>query len=140
MIDIISLLSADGFIVCNKQLIRLYGTDCAVLIGELCAEYNYYKMRGELLDDDSFYSTQENIEDNTGINPYFQRKALKTLCDEGILTITKKGLPAKNYYKLNSQKLAEVFTAHSRAELEGLVVQALNINNNKQINKISQSN
>ena len=85
MVDIISLLSTDGYIMCNKTLIRLYGSDCAILIGELCAEYNNYKITGELIDD-SFYSTQENIENNTGINAYYQRKAFKVLQDEGIIT------------------------------------------------------
>lgn len=131
-IDIISLLSVDGYIMCNKALIRKYGSDCAIIIGELCAEYNYYKVRDELIDD-YFFSTQENIENNTGINAYYQRKALKTLQEEGIIDITKKGMPARNYYKINVNKLAEVFSSHSASISEGQVLQALHINNNKQI-------
>ena len=136
-IDIVSLLSTDGYIMCNKTLIKLYGSDCAILIGELCAEYNYYKITGELIDD-SFYSTQENIESNTGINAYYQRKAFKVLQDEGIISVVKKGIPAKNYYTINTEKLAEIFTISSCEEAKGLAVKALNINNNKQnkINKI----
>lgn len=137
MVDIISLLSTDGYIMCNKTLIKLYGSDCAILIGELCAEYNYYKITGELIDN-SFYSTQENIESNTGINAYYQRKAFKVLQDEGIILVVKKGIPAKNYYTINTEKLAEIFAIASCEEAKGLAVQALNINNNKQnkINKI----
>lgn len=131
MVDIISLLSTDGYIMCNKTLIRLYGGDCAILVGELCAEYNYYKAMNELVDN-SFYSTQDNIESNTGINAYFQRKAFKILQDEGIISVTKKGIPAKNYYSINTEKLAEIFAIASCEEAKGLAVQALNINNNKQ--------
>ena len=131
MIDIIGLLSTDGYIMCNKTLIRLYGSDCAILIGELCAEYNYYKATNELIDN-SFYSTQENIETNTGINAYFQRKAFKTLQEEGVISIVKKGIPAKNYYTINTEKLAEIFAIASCEEAKGLAIQALNINNNKQ--------
>jgi len=136
MVDIISLLSTDGYIMCNKTLIKLYGSDCAILIGELCAEYNYYKITGELIDN-SFYSTQENIESNTGINAYYQRKAFKVLQDEGIILVVKKGIPAKNYYTINTEKLAEIFAIASCEEAKGLAVQALNINNKQnKINKI----
>lgn len=132
MIDIISLLSSDGYIICNKTLIRKFNADCAILVGELCAEYNYYKTKGELDTDGSFYSTQDNIEYNTGLNAYAQRKAIKLLSQAGILTVTKKGLPAKNYFKLSASQLLNLFTTRD-AELKGLDVQNLNINNNKQI-------
>lgn len=131
MVDIVSLLSTDGYIMCNKTLIRLYGGDCAILVGELCAEYNYYNANGMLETDFSFYSTQENIEKNTGLNPHYQRKAFKILQEAEIIKITKKGLPAKNYYKINKDKLCEIFTASSSSG-EGLDVEDLNINNNKQ--------
>lgn len=129
MIDIISLLSCDGYIICNKTLIRKFNADCAILIGELCAEYNYHKNRNELLEDGSFYSTQENIELNTGLSTHEQRKATKMLSEAGILIITKKGMPAKNYYKLDDRQLLKIFTA-SPSKNEGQVLQDFNINNN----------
>lgn len=132
MIDIISLLSCDGYIICNKTLIKKFNADCAILVGELCAEYNYYKNLGQLDSDGSFYSTRDNIEQNTGLNDYAQRKAIKMLSEAKILTVTKKGLPAKNYYKLNTSQLLSLFTTGD-TELEALEVQPLDINNNKQI-------
>lgn len=132
MIDIISLLSCDGYIICNKTLIKKFNADCAILVGELCAEYNYYKNLGQLDSDGSFYSTRDNIEQNTGLNDYAQRKAIKMLSEAKILTVTKKGLPAKNYYKLNTSQLLSLFTTGD-AELEAPEVKPLDINNNKQI-------
>lgn len=132
MIDIISLLSCDGYIICNKTLIKKFNADCAILVGELCAEYNYYKNLGQLDSDGSFYSTRDNIEQNTGLNDYAQRKAIKMLSEAKILTVTKKGLPAKNYYKLNASQLLSLFTTGD-TELEAPEVQPLDINNNKQI-------
>lgn len=130
MVDIISLLSTDGYIMCNKTIIKMFGADCAILIGELCAEYNYYKARGEL-ENNSFFSTQENIEANTGLNAYAQRKAIKLLVEANILVVEKKGLPAKYYYSIVTDSLIKLFTA-SPSNFEGLEVQNLNINNNKQ--------
>ena len=131
MIDIVSLLSCDGYIICNKTLIKKFNADCAILVGELCAEYNYYKNLGQLDSDGSFYSTRDNIEQNTGLNDYAQRKAIKMLSEAKILTVTKKGLPAKNYYKLNDSQLLSLFTTGDTAS-EALDVEPLNINNNKQ--------
>lgn len=132
MIDIISLLSCDGYIICNKTLIKKFNADCAILVGELCAEYNYYKNLGQLDSDGSFYSTRDNIEQNTGLNDYSQRKAIKMLSEAKILTVTKKGLPAKNYYKLNDSQLLSLFTTGD-TELEAPEIKPLDINNNKQI-------
>lgn len=137
MIDIIGLLSKDGYIVCNKTLLKMYGAECAILIGELCAEYKYFENRNELDENGYFFSTQANIEENTGLNEYAQRKAFKLLQDEGLIVITKKGLPAKNYYKIVEDKLFNIFTA-SPLKFKGLEVQNLNINNNKQ--KIIKNN
>lgn len=131
MIDIVSLLSCDGYIICNKTLIKKFNADCAILVGELCAEYNYYKNLGQLDSDGSFYSTRDNIEQNTGLNDYAQRKAIKMLSEAKILTVTKKGLPAKNYYKLNDSQLLSLFTTGDTVS-EALDVEPLNINNNKQ--------
>lgn len=132
MIDIISLLSCDGYIICNKTLIKKFNADCAILVGELCAEYSYYKNLGQLDSDGSFYSTRDNIEQNTGLNDYAQRKAIKMLSEAKILTVTKKGLPAKNHYKLNASQLLSLFTTGD-TELEAPEIKPLDINNNKQI-------
>ena len=132
MVDIISLLSSDGYIMCNKTLIKMYGADCAILVGELCAEYNYYKTNNGLTSDDSFYSTQENIEDNTGLNAYSQRKALKILSEANIIKVTKKGMPAKNYFYINQSQLLNIFTT-SASNFKAQDLQNLNLNNNKEI-------
>lgn len=141
MTDIISLLSTDGYIMCNKTIIKLYGANCAILIGELCAEYNYYKTREELTPTGSFYSTQANIEANTGLNEYTQRKALKILKDEDIIRVTKQGVPAKNYYWINENKLLNIFST-SALNFKGLVLENLNLNNNnnKNIEKKTNNN
>lgn len=132
MNGISKLLSTDGFIQVNKILIKKLGLHEAIIIGELCAEYNYWEEQNRL-EDDMFYSTRENIEDNTGLNEHYQRKALTKLKDEEIIFVIKKGLPAVNYYKINFDKLLTLLsTSASRdAEQEDNLV---NLNNNKQTN------
>lgn len=134
MTEIIGLLSTNGYIICNKTIIKLFGADCAILLGELCAEYKYFEMSDKLVDG-MFYSTYENIEENTGLSKYYIMEAIKKLKNEGVLDVTKMGIPAKNYYKLNDNKLSEIFTTSS-LKFRPLEVENLDhyINNNKENN------
>jgi len=104
-----SLLSSSSYIIVNKDLIRILGINEALLLGELCSEYVYWENRQELVDDNYFYSTRENIQANTGLTPHYQRLALKTLISNGIISTKQKGIPCKTYYKLHEDKLMECF-------------------------------
>ena len=125
------LLSTDGFIQVNKTLIKKVGLHEAILIGELCAEYNYWEER-DMLDDGYFYSTRDNIEENTGLSEHYQRKALSTLYELGIILIEKRGLPAKNYYKINFDVLLSVIEESSCQRRRQQDTESVNLNNNKQ--------
>lgn len=137
MNSIAKLLSTDGYIAVNKTLIHNLGLHEAILIGELCAEYNYWDSLGKL-ENESFFSTRQNIEENTGLNEHFQRKAFETLKESGIVTITKKGLPAKNYYKIDFTQLYRALSTSATRD-EELDVNEIQINNNKD-NKNKQTN
>lgn len=135
-------LASNGFIQVNKTLIKNLGLHEAVIIGELCSEYNYYKNQDKLVDG-AFYSTRSNIEDNTGLTEHFQRNAIETLIEKNILTITKKGMPAVNYYKINFEQLflqlSEVQTTSASTRRQQ-VVESADINNNKETNIIKKNN
>lgn len=122
------LLATDGFITVNKALIKIYGLNEAVMLGELCSEYNYWAECGKLKDD-KFYSTRENIEENTGLSGHLQRKALEHLIDEGIIEVTKEDMPAINYYKIDFDKLLMVLTT-SDERFKRQVVKGINPSNN----------
>ena len=131
MNGISKLLSTDGFIQVNKALIKKLGLHEAILIGEFCAEYNYWEERN-MLDDGYFYSTRDNIEENTGLSEHYQRKALSTLYELGIVIIEKRGLPAKNYYKINFDVLLSILEESSCQRRRQQDTESVNLNNNKQ--------
>lgn len=124
------LLATDGYIAVNKELIKQLGLHEAIIIGELCTEYNYWQAEGKLKDG-MFFSTRENIENNTGLNDHYQRKAFATLQEKGIIIINKKGLPAVNYYKIDFNQLLKLLTS-SGASYEELEVKNMEINKNKE--------
>lgn len=104
----IELLSNTGYIMVNKTLIKRIGLHEALMLGELCSEYSYWKSTGKLDEEGYFYSTRENIEENIGLSSFQQRKAMTTLKELGIIEEISKGLPAKNYYRIIESRIAEI--------------------------------
>ena len=104
-----SLLSSSSFIITNKILIKAVGTDAAIILGELCSEYNYWEQKNGLRDKEWFYSTRENIEENTGLSEHKQRMAINKLLDMDLIKTQKMGIPCKTYYKLNENKILNCY-------------------------------
>lgn len=138
---IANLLSNNGFIMVNKTIIKVLGLHEAIILGELCSEYNYWKTCNKLVDG-MFYSTRENIENNTGLSAHYQRNAMNTLENNKILTKIKMGCPAVNYYRINFEQLSTLLTTESLMPLttrnsqdEQLDTHVININKNNYKNK-----
>lgn len=141
--SIISLIANDNYIIVNKSLIHMLGLHEAIILGELASEYSYYK-RNDMLDEQGyFYSTVENVKENTGLSKDIQCKALKKLNTRGLIHSTVKGIPAKRYVKFNYQLLASLLvniTPPSCRKTRQLDIAKTdtnnnNINNNKKNNK-----
>lgn len=139
---VISLISSRGFIAVNKHLAKMYGLDEAILLGELASEYEYWETRGGI-EDGYFYSTVENVQENTTLSDRRQRAAIKTLKDAGILRAKVKGQPPKRYFAIDENRLmAELKLANAQNQflqnerIENGKTQELNLakrkgNNNK---------
>lgn len=106
--SILCLIASGNFISVNRDLIKAFGIETALLIGELASEYDYYSKRGELTDN-CFYSTVRNINNNTGLSEHQQRQAFNILKENGIVEIVKKGLPARRYVKINEEVFLSVW-------------------------------
>lgn len=138
---ILGTISSDGYIVCNKDLMHKLGINEAILLGELASENNYWDKRTENYDG-WFFSTTDNIEKNTALSKYQQNKAASSLVKAGILEIAKKGMPARNYYRISidglinflSSKKSKNLTTSSQ-ETKPQVVKKLDTNNNKKNNE-----
>lgn len=59
--------------VVNKDLMRAFGIEEAILLGKLASEYEYFKKQ-YAIENEWFYSTVENIEKNTTLSKYKQKK------------------------------------------------------------------
>ncbi len=105
---ILQLIASRNFIVVNKEMIKFLGLEEAVLFGELCSEYDYWEKQGEITDG-FFYSTIENIEENTALSEHKQRKAIENLKSKNIIETKKMGMPAKRYIKINEEQIFDFF-------------------------------
>lgn len=137
---ILNLLANDNYIIVNKDLIRKIGLNEAVLIGELASEYKSWRKKEKLVDD-MFYSTIENIEENTGLNEYHQRKIINNLIKLDLIECKVKGMPATRYIKLKQENIAKILNlqffnnlSSSSLKFKELVPENLKGNNNKNNN------
>lgn len=104
--NILKLIANKNYIVVNKDLMRTLGIEEAILLSELAGRYEYFKKQ-YALEDGWFYSTVENIEKNTTLSQYKQKKALDNLKKLGIVGVQKKGLPARRFIKINEKNLCD---------------------------------
>jgi hypothetical protein len=102
----LDFLDSGNYIAANRSLIKAFGLNLAVIIGELASEARYWKREGKL-QDGWFFSTVENIEKATGINGYYQRDAIKQLQTLGFIEIKYKDAPRKRYFRINGMNIIQ---------------------------------
>ena len=107
--NILKLISSNNFITVNRELILKVGLEEAIMLGELASEFDYWLKHNGLVDG-YFFSTIENIEKNTTLTEYKQRKALKHLQELNLVDCKVKGLPAKRYIKINEAGILALLT------------------------------
>ena len=95
------LLSSSAFLVLNKELARQIGLKESVLLADLISKEEYFIANG--MTDGWFFNTESNIEQDTTLTPFQQRKCLKTLKKHQIIETKRRGVPAKQYFKINEQ-------------------------------------
>ena len=123
------LLSSSAFIVLNKQLAKQVGLKEAVLLADLISKEEYFIANG--MTDGWFFNTEANIEKDTTLTPYQQRKCLKTLKTRLVLETKRKGIPAKQYFKINELQVIKLLNNLSATNLTS-------INKNKEIRIINK--
>ena len=123
------LLSSTAFIVLNKELARQVGLKEAILLADLISKEEYFIANG--MTDGWFFNTEANIEKDTTLTPYQQRKCLKTLKTNLVLETKRKGIPAKQYFKINELQVIKLLNNLSATNLTS-------INKNKEIKIINK--
>ena len=124
------LLSSTAFIILNKELARQVGLKEAILLADLISKEEYFISKG--MTDGWFFNTEANIEADTTLNPYHQRKCIKTLKTHQIIETKRMGIPAKQYFKINEFQVLQILN-------NLLVKDSTIINKNKEIRIINNT-
>lgn len=99
--------SLTAFFSVNKRLSRLFGPEKAVFIANLVDKSNYFEERN-MLKDGWFFQTHEQQINETGIKEYGIKSGKQFFKKLGVLEIKKKGLPAKEHYRIDFSELYEI--------------------------------
>ena len=96
------ILGQSAYFVINKKLLMHLGFDATLFLQHLIDLYeNYFQKR----DTNEFFQKQRDIQEATCLSPYQQRKAIEKLVQVGFITVVKKGIPAQNWYTIDTDKI-----------------------------------
>ena len=118
MSEILDLLKPNGYIMANKKIIKLFGLHEAILLGALCSRQAMWDECYEAGTWDSskygeydgfHFFTANTIEYETTLSPHQQRNAFNNLEKNGIIKTKLKGMPASKWFRVNENKLMEIF-------------------------------
>lgn len=101
---LLNLLRADGSLIINKHLANKIGLHAAIIYSELISKYLYFEKIGNLVDQKWFYNTIKNLEKDTTLTQYQQKKAIKELEKIELITTQLKGIPAKRYFRIEQNE------------------------------------
>ena len=120
-----NLLSSSAFLIVNKKLARTIGLKETILLADLISKEEYF-IETSQINKGWFFNTENNIERDTTLTRYQQRKCLKTLVKYKIIEVKRKGIPAKLYFKINEQQVVQ-FLNNLKS------IKSTTINKNKEI-------
>lgn len=110
-------LSKDNFITINKTVAKKIGITGTALLSELCYRRQYLERSGKLSEDGYFYATIHSIQEELPLSEYEQKKILDNLEELGVVTVERRGIPAKRYIYIHEDALINLLsTAQSPSE------------------------
>ena len=123
---IIESLGKESYWIVNKKLSSHIGMYPTILLSELVSKDAYHTAMGDRLENKYFYHKADNIETNLYISSDLRRKYTNILQTLGLIDIITKGLPAKHYYSINYDIIADymskdIGTQIDRDELTKLI-------------------
>jgi len=134
---VIEAFKSTGYLIVNKTLIRQFGLIKAVLLSNYIDKYIYFRENNPSKNG-WFYSTHEQQVEQLGLNLDTVRKYKRELINEGILISTRKGIPAREWFKIDFNKLAIVIEQVIGNSIEQVIGNS--IGHNIKENKIRRTN
>ena len=108
-----NLFHNSPFFMINKRLFNYFDKNWAViaLLTEFLDKEGMFIQKDIIQKKgDPFYHLEKYIEESIGLSPHMQRICLDILKEKQIISIERKGIPARNYYSINHKELVRIFS------------------------------
>lgn len=130
-----NMLVKEAYFMINKKLVRLFGIHAALFIADLISKEGYFAIRNKTQDNEWFYNTIKNREEDTRLSDFQQRNIIKKLIDVKILKVKLKGIPARTYFKINHPQIIKFLNGtYSSQEIKELSIQEIKELESEKIN------
>lgn len=90
---------SEGFITANKSLIHAIGLHETIIYHELVSKWVYYQ-NNEIVDDNEFYCTGDDLLRASGLTQDAQPKIINRLQELKLIDCAVKGIPPRRFYKI----------------------------------------
>jgi hypothetical protein len=121
-----------GFIAVNNDAIKILGLIPAVLLGKYISRYKYYQKNNP--DNDGwFFITHEKLMEELNLGESIIRKYKQELIQLNIIEVKKKGLPSKEWLRINIDAIGLALRKSEVLSYENR--RSFNNNNNNKNNK-----
>ena len=134
----LEVLSSESFLSVNKKLLSHFGPNLTIYIGNLVDKLKYFSSKGKLGEDGSFFLTYNDQMVQTGMSEYQLRKCKNKLKTMGVLSTQMRGIPPKEFYILDIERLVDEFLMNIPLVFKGISPKKLkelgfkNFRNNKE--------
>ncbi|MDM5197582.1 hypothetical protein QUF79_06075 [Fictibacillus enclensis] len=111
--NLISLLSGNGFVMFNKDLARKVSVNGAIIFGQLCSSYESFSNKNMLTVKDNkeyFFLTSETLYEETALTYKQQLKAIKELEVAGYIETKVMGVPSKKFFRITDKIVDDLIT------------------------------
>lgn len=94
-------ISKNAYWALNKQLVRNLGLEAALILQHIIDLQDVFKKN-------EIFQSQPNMAEELGITEYAVKNKIVELSKAGYINIVKKGVPCKNYYSTNDEKIIDI--------------------------------
>ena len=136
---LITYFSKDGYLKVDKKMIKSLGILLAVFLSDLLSKRKYFLDKG-MIKDGWFFNTQENRKKDTGLSSYQQTRILKGLVKKKIIETKLEGIPARQFFKIDSKVIILQILSIPEEEIEEHIEDPIPDNGKKDIRSKYQRN
>lgn len=104
-----NLLSRSQFLMINLKLLTYIESSTAtILLTYFISQREYFVNKNFIKDTDPFFLTQEKTSADLGLTIPKIQSATKVLQSHSLVAVKKRGLPARNFFTIDDQKIIEL--------------------------------